>query len=259
VRPLEDRATHERQADPAPSRPGGAFDLRAVEAPTPLEQLRGFVASTRPATLIVGALAVVVVAALSWTMLRPAPPRAEDVLPMASPSVSTTAVRSGATSPAVTTVSTRVVVHAAGAVVAPGLYELEAGARVADLLRAAGGPTAEADLERLNLAQPVTDGMRVYVPRQGQATIPDLASPEPAGGGSGVGTARAGGPAAPVDLNTATLDQLDELPGIGPATAQAIIDHREAVGRFDSVDELLDVRGIGEAKLATLRPLVRVG
>lgn len=141
-------------------------------------------------------------------------------------------------------------VHAAGAVAHPGVYRVRAGGRVSDLLDAAGGPAADADLDQVNLAAKVADGERVYVPRRGE-------SPPPIPGSTGVG---AGGGAAvgPVNLNTATLEQLDSLPGVGPSTAQAILDYRKTNGRFRSVDELMEVRGIGEAKLAALRSKVRV-
>ena len=145
-----------------------------------------------------------------------------------------------------TTEPTVFVVHAAGAVARPGVYRVEPGARVADVIDAAGGPAPEADLNRLNLAALVADGTQVYVPRVGEAV--------PVSGSAGVSAAQAG----PLDLNTATLDQLDELPGIGPATAKAIISERERRGRFRSVEELLDVRGIGPAKLDALRDLVTV-
>jgi competence protein ComEA len=141
------------------------------------------------------------------------------------------------------------VVAAAGAVVSPGLYKLAAGSRVADLLNAAGGPTPDADIDQLNLAMKVSDGDRVYVPRKGEA-------PPPA---AGVGSGATGAAAdAPVNLNTATLEQLDALPGVGPATAQAILDYRKQHGRFRSVQDLLQVEGIGPAKLEKLRQRVKV-
>lgn len=141
------------------------------------------------------------------------------------------------------------VVAAAGAVVSPGLYKLASGSRVADVLNAAGGPTPDADVDQLNLAMKVSDGDRVYVPRKGE-------SPPPA---AGLGNAMAGGAAdAPVNLNTATLEQLDALPGVGPATAQAILDYRKQHGRFRSVQDLLQVEGIGPAKLEKLRQRVKV-
>jgi competence protein ComEA len=141
------------------------------------------------------------------------------------------------------------VVAAAGAVVSPGLYKLAAGSRVADVLNAAGGPTADADVDQLNLAMKVSDGDRVYVPRKGE-------SPPPAAGvGGGASGAATDGP---VNLNAATLEQLDALPGVGPATAQAILDYRKQHGRFRSVQDLLQVQGIGPAKLEKLRQRVKV-
>jgi competence protein ComEA len=137
------------------------------------------------------------------------------------------------------------VVDVAGAVVRPGLVRLQPGARVADLVAAAGGPAPDADLDQVNLAARPADGDRVYVPRRGE-TPPPVAS-------SGAPASRAG----PVDLNSATVEQLDALPGVGPATAQAILEFRRRHGRFRSVQDLLQVSGIGPAKLATLRPLVR--
>ena len=147
------------------------------------------------------------------------------------------------------------VVQAAGAVVRPGLYHLAAGARVADLIDQAGGFTPDADTDRVNLASPLADGVRVWVPRRGEADPPSAVG---GGGEGGSGGSSGTGPAALVDLNTATADELDALPGVGPATAAAIIDHRQRHGPFRSVDELADVRGIGDAKLAQLRELVRV-
>ncbi|HET9444032.1 MAG TPA: helix-hairpin-helix domain-containing protein, partial [Acidimicrobiales bacterium] len=150
-----------------------------------------------------------------------------------------------------------VYVHVAGAVVHPGLYRLRDGARVAGALDAAGGPTPGADLDAVNLAARLADGERLYVPRPGE-TAPPAAGPAPAsaasaGAGSGVGV-----PGRLLDLNRASPEELDALPGIGPATAAAVVAHRQEHGPFRSVDELVDVRGIGEAKLATIRPLVRV-
>jgi competence protein ComEA len=157
-----------------------------------------------------------------------------------------------ATSTTTTTLSADVMVHAAGAVRSPGVYRLRAGARVADLVELAGGPLDDSDLHSLNLAAAVADGERVYVPRLGEA-VPE--PPAAAGGGAGAQSADAGGM---VDVNSATAEQLDTLPGVGPATAKAILDERDRRGRFDSVEDLLDVRGIGEAKLEAMRDLVRV-
>ena len=186
-----------------------------------------------PAQLASAAAALVVAAVVAWFLLRqpPGPPAEASMTPVATTS---------------TTAAPTVLVHAAGAVRAPGVYELPAGARVADLLAAAGGATPDADLDRVNLAAPVADGSQVYVPRPGE--------PVPATSGGGAAST----PSGPLDLKTAPHEQLEELPGIGPATAQAILAERDRRGRFASVEELLDVRGIGPAKLDAIRDLVTV-
>ncbi|HEX2038450.1 MAG TPA: helix-hairpin-helix domain-containing protein [Acidimicrobiales bacterium] len=145
------------------------------------------------------------------------------------------------------------VVHVSGAVARPGLVRLPAAARVADALAAVGGPAPDADLDRVNLAARIADGERLHVPRRGEVVHEELRA-----GGQGAGSAAAEARAPPLDLNAATVEQLDSLPGIGPATAQAIVDHRARHGPFRSVAQLLQVKGIGEAKLAALRPKVRV-
>jgi len=153
-----------------------------------------------------------------------------------------------------------VTVHVAGAVGRPGVVTLRSGSRAVDAVDAAGGLATGADADRVNLAAPLVDGERLLIPLVGQpAPVEVLPQLPGTGSGStapGSGPSRAGGP---VDINTATVADLDALPGIGPATAQAIVAHRDEQGPFASVDELLDVRGIGDAKLATLRDLVVVG
>jgi competence protein ComEA len=138
-----------------------------------------------------------------------------------------------------------VLVHVVGAVREPGLYKLRDGSRVADAVERAGGATPKADLALVNLAAPVADGTQVVVPAQAPPAAPAVP-----GGHSA--EARAG----PVHLNTATVEELDELPGVGPVTAQKIVDFRQANGAFTSVDELDAVPGIGPARLEELRKLV---
>jgi competence protein ComEA len=134
----------------------------------------------------------------------------------------------------------QLVVDVAGAVRRPGLYRLAPGTRIADAVAAAGGATAHADVTLVNLAAPIADGEQVLVPVRGAA------------GASGAAPSAT----APLDLNTASAEQLDALPGVGPATAQKIIDYRQAHGPFHSIDELEGVPGIGPSKLAQLKGLV---
>ena len=138
----------------------------------------------------------------------------------------------------------RLYVDVVGAVRRPGLYRLPHGARVADAVARAGGPAGKAQLELVNLAAPVADGEQIVVPRRGAA------------GAIAGAAAVAGATAGPVHLNTATVEQLDGLPGIGPVTAQKILDYRQQHGAFASVDELDAVPGIGPARLDQLKGLV---
>ena len=137
-------------------------------------------------------------------------------------------------------VKAKLVVDVAGAVRHPGLYRLEQGTRIADAVAIAGGATARADIELVNLAAPLADGEQVVVPKRGAA---------PASGATA-------SPTAPLDLNTASLEQLDGLPGIGPTTAQKILDYRQAHGAFHSLEDLDAVPGIGPSRLAQLKGLV---
>jgi competence protein ComEA len=144
----------------------------------------------------------------------------------------------------------RVVVHVVGAVHRPGLYRLAEGSRVDDAIRRAGGAKPKAALVLVNLAAPVADGQQVVVPARGAAAT-SAAPGASASTGGGAAT-----PAGRVHLNTATLEQLDALPGIGPVTAQKILDYRERKGAFSSVEELDAVPGIGPTRLAELKELV---
>lgn len=135
-----------------------------------------------------------------------------------------------------------IVVDVVGAVRRPGLYHLGQGARVADAVQRAGGPTAKAQLDLVNLAAPIADGEQVVVPARGSGVA--------ATGGGAAATS------GPVHLNTATLEQLNGLPGIGPVTAQKILDYRQQHGAFGSVAELDAVPGIGPSHLEQLKGLV---
>ena len=140
-------------------------------------------------------------------------------------------------------------VHVTGAVHRPGVYRVRSWARLDTAIRRAGGATSRADLQGVNLAAKVSDGQQVIVP----ARVPG------AGSAALAGAAAAGAdPAAPISLNTATVEQLDQLEGIGPATAQKILDWRSEHGGFGSVEDLLQISGIGPKRFETLREKVRM-
>jgi competence protein ComEA len=215
-----------------------------------VERLREWVVWFGPGRLVATAFAVIaVVVGGSWLLKSPAG-RAEDQLPFAARSSSTVAASEGTSVAAsTTTVAASIVVYVAGAVATPGVYTLDNAARVTDALTAAGGAVADADLRVVNLAALATDGERIYVPKVGE-TVPAVVGNAPAV----TDTALDG----PVNVNSANADQLDVLPGVGPATAAAIVSHREQHGPFQTVEQLGDVRGIGPAKLDALRGLVTV-
>lgn len=225
------------------------------------------------------AIGIVGVAGAGWWLLQPGGAPIETALPAAEASsagpsgAAGEAATTGAAPATSSTTAADLVVQAAGAIADPGVYDLPVGARVDDLVEAAGGFTDRADIDRVNLAAPVGDGERVWIPAVGEEDVPDVVAgtgggssasggAAAGGGGSGGGPSGGGGgatpPSSPVDLNSATAEQLDGLPGVGPATASAILAYRDEHGRFGSVEELLEVRGIGDAKLEQLRPLVRV-
>jgi competence protein ComEA len=144
------------------------------------------------------------------------------------------------------------VVHVVGAVRRAGLYRLPDGSRIADAVQRAGGSTKHADLAAINLAAPLVDGVQVLVPRR---AAPGVVPPEvAAGGGPGSETPGIGGPKP--SLSSATAEELDQLPGVGPVTAQKIIDYRTEHGPFRSVDDLDAVPGIGPTRIEQLRDLV---
>lgn len=152
------------------------------------------------------------------------------------------------------------VVHVTGSVQRPGVVELTSGARVRDAVEAAGGLSAEADTVRINLARPVSDGERIWVPAPGQdeplPVGPSGTDPAGVAGPAGGAAPGAGSSTAVVDLNTADQPGLEQLPGVGPKTAQAILAWRQEHGRFSAVEELLEISGIGERTLERLRPHV---
>jgi competence protein ComEA len=203
-----------------------------------------------------------------WWVVRVPPPPPEATIPFASSTIAVGLVTPGlgnVASPA--SAVARITIYVSGEVVKPGVYVLLPTARIIDALQAAGGATSAADLVVVNLAAPLVDAAQVFIPRIG--STPRVKLPRPRAGinlptaGSvvvGSGSGSGSGSAVPgiIDLNSASLSDLDSLPGVGPSTAQAIIDYRVANGPYASVDDLLNVRGIGPSKLAAMRVRVRV-
>jgi len=246
----------------------------AVEQPTTwserlAEALRAQ-ARARPATVVaaVGAVIVGVLAiggvALGWShhvgLARPASSVAgpgESTLGSTEGTDPTGADHATSSPAAAGSSAAELVAQVGGAVVRPGVYHLASGSRVADLVARAGGLAADADGDRVDQAAAVVDGTLIYVPRVGQTDLPG-----PVVGGAGTDGASVDGSAtaagAPIDLNTATASQLDTLPGVGPATAAAIVNYRRQHGPFRQIADLADVAGIGPAKLAQIRPRARV-
>lgn len=209
---------------------------------------------------------VIVAAGVGWKLYATSAPPVEASLPFASATTTPVASQVDTASTAASDPSpdagalgavvfedspAPVVVHVAGAVAKPGLVVGQTGWRVDDAIRGAGGALGPADLDRLNLAALVVDGERIFVPAVGEEVPPVLASERSAGVDRQVPIV--------VDLNTADLIELQSLPGIGPATASTIVEHREVHGGFASVDALVAVRGIGPATLEALRDHVRAG
>lgn len=211
-----------------------------------------------------------------------APNAAADQTPASAqgaPGATATATESGATTPRPSDViaaiadstlaatpeptSGPVIVHVAGAVAQPGVVELPANSRTVDAVQAGGGALADADLDRLNLAEPVWDGQRVWVPTIGAVDLPEvLEAPRPTPTPNSSGRIDTGTTALQriepvlIGINSARQSELETLPGIGPSMASGIIAYRDEHGSFLSVEELLDVSGIGPARLEALRPLI---
>ncbi len=172
--------------------------------------------------------------------------------PVLAPSQSTNAPSTSASLTSAPATTGQIIVDVAGKVRRPGIVELPAGSRVVDALDAAGGARPGVDTRSLNLARPLLDGEQIVVGYD----VPSVSSP--AGATSASPSSGAGAPVQQVDLNTATAEQLDTLPDIGPVTAQSILTWRQQNGSFTSVDELLEVSGIGDATLADVSPYVYV-
>ncbi|MDQ3752444.1 MAG: helix-hairpin-helix domain-containing protein [Actinomycetota bacterium] len=227
-----------------------------------IEELAG---RRRQAWPVVAIAAVAVVAGL-WLWIRGAPPAiappARDPRPAAvAGEADATARPAPATEPTVLGEGEPnggrevILVHVAGAVRRPGLYELRTGARVAEAIDAARGPRAGADLNAINLAESLVDGAKLDVPRFGESPVP---VPSVSGASGSYGTGTDGAAPAVIPLNTADQAALETIPGVGPVTATAILEYRTQIGAFESIDQLLEVSGIGPATLESIRPYVSI-
>jgi competence protein ComEA len=245
VKPLHrDDPLDETRADIARrrlARLAASFDaeLPPADEPAPAPRRRVDIPHVR----VLVAVAVAASVLLVWWLLTGRPKTSEPVAPLALASTSSAEPAAAASSGA------PLIVDVVGKVRQPGIVTLPKGSRVYEAIQAAGGLEGRVDTTSLNMARELTDGEQVLVGLE--PADPGAAAPGAAPGAS----APAG---AKVNLNTATLEQLDTLPGVGPVTAQAILAWRESHGRFGSVDDLLDVKGIGDATLAELRELVVV-
>jgi competence protein ComEA len=199
--------------------------------------------------LLAAAVSVLVVVAGGYWLVRSPPPSTEAILPMATTTIDVVVDTSPGPSP-----PDPVIVHVVGAVRVPGVYELPPGSRVVAAVEAAGGPEPLAVLDEVNLAALLADGQRVHIPVEGEAPLPAFDADHSSTGAPGwrVGLEH------PIDLNRAAVGELVRLPGVGEATATAIVVDRERNGPFASVDDLVRVRGIGPAKLEAVREFVVV-
>lgn len=220
------------------------------------------------ASRIIGsALSVVFVAVAGWWLVRVPPPPPEASLSFVTKTIATgtTTVDGGSNIDASPQIIT---VHVAGAVKSPGVYRLKFGSRINDGIIAAGGATSAANLDTINLATVLNEGEQIYVPKRGEK--PHVITNRPQLGGvggvnsapsvGGVAGANGAGVAVPqlININLASAAELEQLPGVGPATAKAIVAYREKNGAFLQVEDLLKVRGIGPAKLSEILPRARV-
>jgi competence protein ComEA len=201
--------------------------------------------SRRSGWIVAGFVVIAVGAALlMWVRGAPAQiaPPATEPASFASPAAAVVSPTAGL-----------LYVDVSGAVRKPGLYRLPAGSRVADAIEAAGGPARHADLEPLNLAEPLTDGVKVDVAGKGDAATAPVAS------AGSVATGAVPSPSVPVvNINTADEPTLELIPGVGPVTANAILAYRNRIGRFSAIEQLLEVNGIGPATIENIRPYISI-
>lgn len=214
--------------------------------------------------LIGSVLSLIGVALAGWWLLRVPPPPPEDSIPIAS---TATTLSFAVSSPQKIELDTKLVrelvteltVHIAGAVKTPGVYQLHVGARINDGVVAAGGATAQADLDSVNLAMLLSEGEQIYIPKRNDK--PHIIVQPRFTSSSNLNSSNSATNnelQISININTATAIELEQLAGVGPSTAKAIIEFRQKNGGFKTVEDLLNVRGIGPAKLSEILPQARV-
>lgn len=224
-----------------------------------LDRLKWFGASR----MIGSVLSVAFVGVAGWWLVQTPPPPPEASLSFASTTVATSATII-TSAPIVNATPPIITVHVAGSVKNPGVYRLKYGSRINDGIVAAGGATSAANLDVINLATVLNEGEQIYVPKRGEKPHTITNRPQLGGGGgaagglNGVGGATGSGVLQLININLASVVELEQLPGVGPATAKAIVAYREKNGAFLKVEDLLKVRGIGPAKLSEILPRARV-
>jgi competence protein ComEA len=200
-------------------------------------------------------VAVLLVAGAAFWYVRSLPSRVEIAASLPAPGPEAVPVP-GPSSSGSPPLAASIYVHVAGRVRHPGVYAFHDGDRVIDAIRRAGGARTHADLRSINLAALLTDGEQIVVARRMPGSQIPAASGTSSSGGSGGGTG--GGAGDLVNLNTATLDELETLPGIGPVLGQRIVDYRDQHGPFGVIEDLMNVSGIGDQRFADLKPYITV-
>jgi competence protein ComEA len=224
-----------------------------------LDRLKWFGASR----MIGSVLSVAFVGVAGWWLVQTPPPPPEASLSFASTTVATSATII-TRAPIVNATPQIITVHVAGSVKNPGVYRLKYGSRINDGIVAAGGATSAANLDVINLATVLNEGEQIYVPKRGEKPHTITNRPQLGGGGgaagglNGVGGATGSAVLQLININLASVVELEQLPGVGPSTAKAIVAYREKNGAFLKVEDLLKVRGIGPAKLSEILPRARV-
>ncbi len=250
--PAGERAAGPPGESPESSEAAAAEHLRPDGSERPRRRL-----TSRHLAVMAALTLMAVVASVGWLLRAKAVPIAVAAAPATATVVASGgSARSSLAAPAPaasSAVTPTILVHVIGAVAAPGLVKLPAGARVADAIAASGGLRGDADPAELNLAAVISDGSQIII---GTRSAPrgEVRDGTSSSGALSTGTTAS----AVVDLNTATLAQLDTIPGVGPVTAQAILDYRAKHGRFTKIEELQEVDGIGAKTYAQIAPHVRV-